>query len=76
MERKLSHEEMMEKAWEFIEGTGIADKDDTKIYENADYKVENIYQVRDAYYSDLETGEAYEDDSVEAFLARHNIEWK
>ena len=71
---KMTHEQMMGKAWRFIEEMGIVD--DTSTVWSAHYKVKDIYQVRDAYYSELENGEAHEDDSVEAFFARHSISWQ
>lgn len=70
MERKLSHEEMMEKAWRFIHELGIAEKGDEA---GANYVVENIHQVRDAFYSDMESGYEKEDEDLESFFNRHGI---
>jgi hypothetical protein len=69
----LSHEQMMDRAWRFIAELGIADKDmDT--YADAEYRVENIHAVRDAYYDDLENGVEIEGEDMEGFFARHGIE--
>ena len=35
----------------------------------------NIYEVRDAYYADLESGYYREGEDVVGFLNRHCIEW-
>jgi hypothetical protein len=72
MGRKLSHEEMMDRAWKFIAKIGIAEKDDANA-QNAEYLVENIHQVRDAYYTDLESGHNFEDEDMEGFFSRHGI---
>ena len=73
----MTHEQMMSRAWQFIESVGITEdkaafeKDDTLIL------VDDVYKVRDAYYSDLESGvEIDEDEDVYGFLDRHGIEWQ
>ena len=71
----MTHEQMMEKAWRFIKELGITD-DRGKIEENPEgYLVENIYLVRDAYYSDLENNVAKDEDII-GFLNRHNIKFE
>lgn len=72
MKKRLSHEEMMGKAWRFIADMSISENKD----ERADYYVENVYQVRDAYYADIESGHDFEGESLEDFLARHGIKWE
>ena len=73
---EMTHEERMNRAWEFIREVGITEdkaafeKDDTLIL------VDDIYKVRDAYYSDLENGFEDEDEDVYQFLDRHGIEWQ
>lgn len=67
----LSHEQKMDKAWRAIHDLGISEDMTTK----PNYYVKNIYQVRDAFYSDLETGAAIEGETVEEFFDRHGIEW-
>lgn len=65
---------MMEKAWRFIEEMGITqeqaeyDENPTQLYLVAD-----IYQVRDAYYSDLENSIKIEDEDLPGFFERHKI---
>lgn len=63
----MTHEQMMEKAWRFIHEVGIGDE------KPVDYLVKDIHAVRDAYYSDLETGAGGDDESIEGFFARHGI---
>lgn len=74
---ELSHEDMMEKAWKFIEDVGITD-DENVHAEDPDnrYLVENVHAVRDAYYSDLEDGLDIEEEDVCGFLDRHGIKWQ
>lgn len=71
----LSHEEMMNKAWRFIEEVGITEDEKEFAKNNELYLVKNIYEVRDAYYKDLENGIKYDEDFPE-FLNRHNIAWR
>lgn len=73
----MSHEEMMDKAWRFIEDVGITD-DENVHAEDPDnrYLVENVHAVRDAYYSDLEDGLDIEEEDVCGFLDRHGIKWQ
>lgn len=72
----MSHEDMVSKAWAFIEEAGITEdkaayqKDDTLIL------VDDVHKVRDAYYSDLESGVEIEDEDVYGFLDRHDIKWQ
>ncbi|MDD4000117.1 MAG: hypothetical protein PHX62_04395 [Bacilli bacterium] len=73
---KLTHEQMMEKAWRFIHEIGITE--DREEFENDAskiYFVENIYDVRDAYYNDLENGST-EDEDVMGFFNRHGIKYE
>ena len=72
---KVTHEEKMQKAWRFIAEAGITEKEEDYKEDNDLYLVENIYQVRDAYYDDLEKGISIEEDVCE-FLDRHGIGWK
>ena len=67
----MNHEKMMEKAWRFIADMGISEN-----RKEADYYVENVHQVRDAYYADLESGYYREGEDVVGFLNRHCIEWE
>lgn len=71
----MTHEEKMQKAWRFITEAGITEKEEDYKEDNDLYLVENIYQVRDAYYDDLEKGISIEEDVCE-FLDRHGIGWK
>ena len=72
----MKHEEMMNRAWRFIEEVGITEdkaayqKDDTLIL------VDDVHKVRDAYYEDLESGVEIEDEDVCGFLDRHGIKWQ
>ena len=74
---KMRHEEMMAKAWGFIEILSITD-DRAKYEVDPDntYLVEDVYQVRDAYYDDLESGRDVEGEDLETFFARHGIKWE
>lgn len=72
----MTHEQMMEKAWRFIHETGITEDGAKAAADETLYLVWNIYQVRDAYYSDLENGISIEDESLEEFFKRHNIQYE
>lgn len=74
VKREMSHEEMMEKAWRFINEMGISDIWGDSPPEG--YFVKDINEVRDAYYSDLESGLDFDDESLEDFFKRHGIAWK
>ena len=69
----MTHEQMMEKAWRLIHELGITEKGDEA---GANYVVENIYKVRDAFYDDFESGQDLEGEDIETFFKRHNIEYK
>jgi hypothetical protein len=72
----MTHEEMMSKAWKFIENAGITD-DAEEHKENPNLVLVNdIYEVRDAYCSDLESGISIEGEDLYEFLDRHGIEWR
>lgn len=71
---KLSHEEMMEKAWRFIADMEIVEEKESLT--DTGYLVENLFQVRDAYYADIESGDYREGEDVVGFLNRHCIEWE
>lgn len=74
---KLSHEEMMNRAWKFIEDLNITE--DIELYESDPdyyYYVEDVNLVRDAYYKDLEEEEFdYEsnEEDLPEFFNRHGI---
>lgn len=70
---KMTHEEMMEKAWRLIHELGIAEKGDEA---GANYVVNNIHQVRDAFYADLESGHDFEGEDMEGFFSRHGIKFE
>ena len=72
----MKHEEMMNRAWRFIEETGITE--DKAVYQEDDtlILVDDVYRVRDAYYEDLESGVEIEDEDVCGFLDRHGIKWQ
>jgi hypothetical protein len=72
----MTHEKMMEKAWRFIHEIGITDDGEKAAADESLYLVENIYQVRDAYYEDLENGINIEGESLEEFFKRHNIRYE
>ena len=72
----MTHDEMMQKAWEFIANAGITEKEEDCAENNNLYLVENIYKVRDAYYEDLEKSISIEGEDLCQFFERHNIEWK
>ena len=71
----MTHEEMMDRTWRFIADCGITEDEGEYKENNGLYLVGNIYQVRDAYYSDLESNTSIEDEDVPGFLDRHKIEW-
>lgn len=68
----MTHEQIMGKAWQLIRDLGISDYKETNPY----YLVKNIHQVRDAFYEDIESEIDFEDDDVESFFERHNIDWE
>jgi len=72
---KLSHEQMMEKAWRFIEFFEITEDKEEFNNNPKDYLVENIYTVRDAYYSDLENN-INKDEDITEFFNRHGIKYE
>ena len=72
----MTHEEMMNKAWGFIEEIGFTENKKEYQKNNELYLVEDIYSVRDAYYDDLEKGILIEGEDVCGFLNRHKIDWK
>jgi len=73
----MTHEQMMNRAWEFIREVGITE-DKAEFQKDPDnvILVDDIYKVRDAYYSDLENGVNDEDEDIYGFLDRHGIEWQ
>jgi hypothetical protein len=79
MERKLSHEQIMEKTWKLIDELSITE--DSAVYKqdpDAYYLVSDIYKVRDAFYSDMENGISFngEDADLPSFFDRHRIEYQ
>ena len=71
---KMTHEEMMEKAWRFIADMEIADE--RKKLTDEGYLVKDVYQVRDAYYADLESGHDFGGEDMEGFISRHGIKFE
>jgi hypothetical protein len=64
------------KAWKFIEDAGITD-DEAAYKENPSLVLVNdLYEVRDAYCSDLEGCISIEGEDLYEFLDRHGIEWR
>ena len=74
---EMTHEQMMNWAWEFIREAGITE-DEAEFQKDPDniILVDDIYKVRDAYYNDLENGVNDEDEDIYGFLDRHGIEWQ
>lgn len=72
----MTHEQMMEKSWNFIHIMGITEDKEKFEKGQADYFVENIYSVRDAYYKDLEEGCTFSNEDIETFFYRHKIDYK
>ena len=72
----MTHEEMMNRAWRFIEEVGITEDEAAYQEDPTIVLVDDIYKVRDAYYSDLENGVSIEDEDVYGFLDRHGIKWQ
>lgn len=74
---QMTHEEKMQKAWDFIHNTGITD--DKEEYEAAPesfWLVKDLYEVRDAFYDDLENGIGDDDNGLTEFFERHKIDYK
>lgn len=71
MEKKFTHEEMMEKAWRFIYDMEITDEKE-KLTDTG-YLVKDVYQVRDAFYADLESDHDFDGEDMEGFISRHGI---
>lgn len=72
----MTHEELMSKAWRFIEDAGITD-DETAYQEDPTLVlVDDVDKVRDAYCNDLESGVYIEGEDLYEFLDRHGIEWR
>jgi len=72
----MKHEDMMQKAWQFIKDCGITENKKEHEQNDQMYLVKNIYKVRDAYCQDLENSYSFEDEDLPGFLNRHGIEWK
>ena len=88
---EMTHEKMMNWAWEFIREVGITE-DEAEFQKDPDniILVDDVYRVRDAYYDDLENGinvefevsptgafqPVLQDEDVYQFLDRHGIEWQ
>ena len=72
----MTHEQMMGKSWRFIKELGITEnRDEFEENDPEGYLVENIYTVRDAYYSDLEN-DCVKDEEITDFFTRHSIKWE
>ena len=75
--KKMTHEEMMYWAWQFIKEVGITENEAEFLKDpDTTILVDDIYKVRDAYYNDLKYGYVDEDEDVYQFLDRHGIEWQ
>jgi hypothetical protein len=72
----MTHEKMMDKAWKFIEDAGITEDEEAYKADPTLVLVDDIYEVRDAYCSDLESGISIEGEDLYEFLDRHGIEWR
>ncbi|MCE5220137.1 MAG: hypothetical protein LLF98_02420 [Clostridium sp.] len=72
----MKHEEMMDKAWRFINETGITESKEDYEKNNDLILVESIYQVRGAYYADLENGKDKDYEDVFEFLNKHGIKFE
>lgn len=72
----MNHEQKMQKAWSMINELGITE-DQEEYYNNPEmYLVDDIHQVRDAFYSDIENEVEIEDEDLPGFFARHGIEYQ
>ena len=69
-------EEMMNRAWKFIEDAGITEDEEAYKADPNLVLVDDIYEVRDAYCEDLESGINIEGEDLYEFLDRHGIDWK
>ena len=71
-----NHTQWMNEAWRLIGEFGITE-DEAEYEADPDhaYLVKDIYAVRDAIYSDLETG-LTNDEDLNGFFTRHGIEYK
>jgi len=73
----MTHEEKMEKAWKFIKNLSFTeDKEDFEKDPDNMILIDSLYEVRDAFYQDLEQGFDGEEEDVYQFLDRHKIDWK
>jgi len=73
----MTHEQMMEKSWNFINELGITENRKKYNSNPANYfLVKDVYQVRNAYYQDLENGIKIIEEDVTRFLERHGIKWE
>ena len=71
---KMTHEEMMEKAWRFIADMEITENREELT--DTGYLVKDVYQVRDACYADLESGHDFGGEDMEGFFSRHGIKFE
>jgi hypothetical protein len=79
MKHKMTHEEMWNKAYAFIESLNwLITDDEAEFQKDPDHLVlvDDIDKVKDAYYDDLESGFEDEEEDIYGFLDRHGIEWK
>lgn len=73
----MKYEDMVQEAWSFIRELGITEDQAEYGANPAEmYLVASVYQVRDAYVSDLENNAHIEDEDLPGFFERHGIEWK
>lgn len=70
----MTYEKMVQDAWRLIQQLGLTE-DENEFNAHQDlYLVSDIYAVRDALITDVESGLRYED--LPGFLDRHKIAWK
>lgn len=72
----MTHEKKMQRAWEFVKSLPFTeDKEEYQKNPDSMILIDSLYEVRDAFYQDLEQGFDKEGD-VYQFLDRHKINWK
>ena len=79
MKHKMTHEEMWNEAYAFIEGLNwLITEDEAEFQKDPTHLVlvDDIDKVKNAYYDDLENGYEDEEEDIYGFLDRHEIEWQ
>lgn len=71
----MTHDEKMEMTWKFIKEHLITDNPDNLTNNTHYILVRNLYDVRNAFYNDLDTDNYFYNEEPYDFFERHKIDW-